>query len=328
MPPFGRFLALVAALTVALLLGGTSARGRDSGAAPAAGAKPQPAATSPACAGKRGGRFIVTIRDEHGLARTALVNVPTSAAAAGRPLPLVIALHGAGGNGRFMERYTGLTRVADRAGFAVMYPDAVGKLWQYSVVGEDGADDVSVIRALLDRLEQVACVDAHRVYATGVSNGGGMAARLACNLSDRLAAVAPVAGGYAKLPACQPGRPLSVLEIHGTADRSVPYDGVPPGGAGSVARLLAQWGALDKCPGPVRRSRATLRVLRVDLTGCQGGTSVSHLKVLGGEHAWPGTPLDLPGNDSRLSATQAIWQFFSRHRRAAPFAASTPGASG
>jgi polyhydroxybutyrate depolymerase len=257
---------------------------------------------------------MVSVRDEHEARRAALVNVPGHRSGA---LPLVIALHGAGGNGRFMERYSNLTRVGNKAGFIAVYPDAGGNFWQLMPTGEEGGDDVAVVRGLLDEVVAAACVDAQRVYVTGVSNGGGLAARLGCELSDRLAAIAPVAGAYGGLPPCHPDRPVSVLEIHGTEDESVPYAGRPPNGTGSVASFLAQWYGLDGCGPRVTRRRVTLRVLEVARPACSAGTSVSHLKVLDGNHAWPGTPLDLAGHDSRLSAADAVWSFF-RTRRLAP----------
>jgi polyhydroxybutyrate depolymerase len=312
-------IAVLALLAAALLTAGGWGD-----AAPARSAPEKAAAAAPACQGKRGGRFVVSVRDEHEARRAALVNVPR-----GRPgpLPVVIALHGAGGNGRFMERYSNLTRVGNRAGFIAVYPDAAGKFWQLTPTGEEGGDDVAVVRGLLDRVAAAACVDAARVYATGVSNGGGLVARLGCEMSDRVAAIAPVAGPYGGLPPCHPDRPVSVLEIHGTEDESVPYAGRPPNGTGSVAGYLAQWYGLDGCGPRVTRRRVTLRVLEVKRPACSAGTSVSHLKVLDGNHAWPGTPLDLAGHDSRLSAADAVWGFF-RSRRLAPAAATSATPAG
>src|SRR5207248_243685 len=157
----------------------------------------------------------------------------------GKPLPLVLALHGAGGNGRGMEQYTGLSAFADRYGFVAVYPSSVPKFWNITA-SPNKPDDVAFINQLLDVVESQVCIDPERVYATGVSNGGGMVALLACAMSDRLAAVAPVAGNYLPLPPCHPDRPVSVLEIHGTAVKSVPYRIVPG--------FMGQWLAFDGCP--------------------------------------------------------------------------------
>ena len=130
-----------------------------------------------------------------GLTRSALVHAPP-AARSGRPLPLVLALHGVGGNGKFMEEYTGLSRLSNRKGFVVAYPSAYGSPARWNIAGPPGAepDDVAFGRDLLDALGARLCIDTGRVFVTGVSNGGGMAARLGCELSDRLRAIAPVAG--------------------------------------------------------------------------------------------------------------------------------------
>jgi polyhydroxybutyrate depolymerase len=261
---------------------------------------------APGCGpGKRTGRFVATVQAE-GVRRTALVDVP-----GGARVPLVIALHGAGGNGRFMERYSGLTTAAKPRGFAVAYPDAEGKFWQLAPSGEQAHDDIAFIRSLIDQLEATTCVDPERVYVTGVSNGGGLTARLGCELSERIAAIAPVAGGYAKLPPCHPDRPVSVLEIHGTADASVPYSQVAP--------FLAQWAALDGCnPRPVRR-RIALRTLLAVRHGCPRGTLVQHVELLDGPHAWPGTPVQrLPGHTSPISAANYVLGFFAGRRLAPP----------
>jgi polyhydroxybutyrate depolymerase len=100
-------------------------------------------------------------------------------------------------------------------------------------------DDVGFIKALLQVLPSRMCIDPSRIYATGVSNGGGFAARLGCELSSQIAAIAPVAGGYRSLDPCHPDRPVAVLEIHGTADTVVPYDGKPPDYGGSVQKFLS-----------------------------------------------------------------------------------------
>jgi polyhydroxybutyrate depolymerase len=215
----------------------------------------------------------------------------------------VLALHGAGGNGRFMERFSGLTPVANRWGYVAVYPDAAGKFWQIV----QGHDDVAFVSALLDSVEESVCVDATRVYATGVSNGGGMVARLGCELSGRLAAIAPVAGGpYAKLPPCHPDRPVAVLEIHGTNDAAVPYSQVPP--------FLHMWQDLDGCEARIVYTHVALRALGVNRPFCPAGESVDHIEMLGGPHAWPGTPEPGPGHGSPVSAALRVMRFFAGRR--------------
>jgi polyhydroxybutyrate depolymerase len=255
-----------------------------------------------------------------GLARSAVVHLP--AAAAGRRLPVLIALHGAGGNGAAFELSTGFSVLADDEGFVAVYPDASGEhpFWTINDHDPQAANDVLFISDLLDRVEQMACVDTTRVYATGVSNGGGMAARLACELSTRIAAIAPIAGGYKSQPPCHPDRPVSVLEVHGTSDASVPYLGAAAaGGAGAVRPFLDGWRTRDGCRSQQRVTRPAPRVLRYDWSHCAHGTAVAHLEILQGAHQLPGALPPDPGQASTVSAPWQVWAFLRSQRRAAPY---------
>lgn len=242
-------------------------------------------------------------------ARTALVHLPRRGR---RPLALLLALHGSHGSGAFMERYSGLSRLADTAGFAVVYPDAAGTSWRIS-----GADtDVRFLDALLDGLLAGGCFDDRRVSAVGVSNGGGMAARFACAGDDRLAGLVSVAGGYGTLPGCRAARPLSVLEIHGTADSVVPY-APPPGQArGVVMRWIDGWVYRDGCPRQAHRRRLSAHVIRLDWSPCRGGAAVAHLRIVGGAHAWPGANPPDPGPSFGVSASAQAWRFLRGRRLA------------
>ena len=184
----------------------------------------------------------------------------------GQALPLVLALHGYGGSGPRMEPYSGFSAVADRYGFLVAYPSSSGRYWN-STAAPGQANDVRFLAELIDQLEQTMCVDPQRVFATGVSNGGSMVALAACELSSRIAAIASVSGDYSRQPPCRPARPVSVLEIHGTADQVVPYfgkparrttDGVPP--------FVNGWVARDECARrcQIGLARATGAVVRVE----------------------------------------------------------------
>jgi polyhydroxybutyrate depolymerase len=236
--------------------------------------------------------------------RSALVHIPR--VRRGR-LALILALHGAYGTGAFMERYSGLSRLADREGFGVVYPDAAGPRWRIST-GEDGAD-VQFLDALLDRLLAGGCFDARRISAVGVSNGGGMAARFACAGDDRLAGLVAVAGGYGTLPDCQAHRALSVLEIHGTADAVVPYHGTPQDLRGDVVAWVRAWAARDACPAVPRSTWTRPRVLRLDWGVCRDRTAVAHLRLDGGTHAWPGADPPDPGPWLGVSAASEAWAF-------------------
>jgi polyhydroxybutyrate depolymerase len=271
-------------------------------------------------------RFVARLLVD-GVRRTALVNVPMGERA-GAPLPLVLMFQGAGSDGRATEFSTGMSDLGDRDGFVAVYPNANGRTWNVTGRGPHPADDVDFASSLLDQLESQLCIDLSRIYAAGGSNGGSFVARIGCELSERLVAIAPVAGGYGVQPPCVPQRPVSLLEIHGTNDRTVPYDGGGPNGEGGVWSFLARWNGWDGCSraAPVWR-RLAPRALWVAKTGCAAGTTVAHIKLIGEPHAWPTTKwVKRPHVGVLFSARQAIWEFFAKRTVSAAAArGSAPG---
>ncbi|MEA2425265.1 MAG: polyhydroxybutyrate depolymerase [Thermoleophilaceae bacterium] len=262
-----------------------------------------------------------------GEAHQALLHVPPGAK---KRLPLVVAFHGARYGAHFVSIYYGLSRLGDRKGFAVLYPEASHNVfWQLPA---EQTEDVDAARVLLDQVERQACVDSSRVYATGASNGGGFTARLGCELADRLAAIAPVAGGYAPLGPCNPSRPLPVLEIHGTRDQVVPYGGKGPDRDGSVARFLGEWTELDGCTGGARRTTFSRGVAKLLWSHCAGGSVVEHLRLAQTNHGWPGGDSagagfknPVPSEDvTGVDAAAVVWGFLSRFRLPAAAPASGP----
>ena len=261
-----------------------------------------------------------------GVERTTILHVPP--AAAGQRLPLLVALHGAGG--RFFERYSGFSVLADAEGFIAVYPnpvdvDAGHTFWNIYDHQPGGGPDVQFISDLLDYVESKLCVDTGRVYVAGVSNGGGMAALAACELSARFAAFASIAGGYGNLPPCQPANPVSVVEVHGTADGSVPYNGSPANGAhavhaGAVQPWLAAWREHDGCQRQRAIGLIAPRVERYDWTRCAEGAAVEHIEIFGGNHQLPGGLPPDAGQASTVSATWLAWTFLRQHHQAAPIA--------
>jgi polyhydroxybutyrate depolymerase len=253
-----------------------------------------------------------------GVERTAILNVPP--AAAGQRLPLLVGLHGAGG--RFFQSYSGFSVLGDSEGFIAVYPNPLEEADGHTFWNIDqapaGADDVQFISDLLDYLESNLCVNTGRVYAAGVSNGGGIAALLACQLSARFAAFASIAGGYSSLPPCQPANPVSVVEVHGTADGVVPYSGSPPARAGAVRPWLTAWRGRDGCHGRASVSRIAPRVERYDWNHCTQGTAVEHIEIFGGGHQLPGGLPPDAGQTSTVSAPWLVWSFLRQHSQAAP----------
>jgi polyhydroxybutyrate depolymerase len=229
---------------------------------------------------------------------------------------MLLVFHFAGGPARAMEESTGLSGLANRKRFVAVYPNAAPPhhFWNISSASSR-ADDVQFVRDLLDNIGSQVCFDPARVYATGVSNGGGMAARVGCDLGDRIAAVAPVAGGYSTLPACS--RPLraSLLEIHGTGDPVVPYTGRGPTHAGAVMAFVRNWAAANGCAVNPTRSPQAAGALRFNWPGCRSGTHVAHVRLPGFGHGWPGAPGPVfRGKDSSFPANRAIWRFLSAQR--------------
>lgn len=263
-----------------------------------------------------------------GIERTALIDVPP--AEAGQRLPVLVGLHGAGA--KFFQTYSGFTELAGAEGFIAVYPNPIDKedghtFWNINDHQADGGPaDVQFIADLLDYLESQLCVDPGRIYAAGVSNGGGMAARLACELSERFAGIASIAGGYSSLPPCDPTNPVSVIEIHGTADTVVPYNGTPPNGAGAVWPWLWAWHEHDGCRGTPLASRIAPRAERFEWTDCADGARVEHVEIFGGGHQLPGGLPPDAGQSSTVSAAWLAWDFLRQHTLAGPDGATQASA--
>lgn len=252
-----------------------------------------------------------------GLDRTAIVHVPASPPPG--PVPLVLVLHGAGQQGAVFEADTGFSTIADAERFVAVYPDALpgagGRpFWNMSDRTASAPDDVDFLRDVITTVQAQACTDPARVFATGMSNGGSMTARIGCELSDRLAAIAPMSGGYGSQPDCTPVHPVSVLEVHGTMDGVVPYLG-KANASGAVMPYLGRWASWDGCRGQPSSRLVAPRVVRLDWRACAAGTAVSHLRIGGGVHQVPGGSPPDPGPASPLSAPLLIWRFFATHPR-------------
>jgi polyhydroxybutyrate depolymerase len=230
--------------------------------------------------------------------------------------PLVLALPGAGQTARDFAAYTGYSRLADSERIAVAYATASGSrpLWNVTDQIPGHEQDVPYLRAVIPAVVKAACADPARVGVTGVSNGGGMSARMACDAADLIAAAAPVAGGYGALPDCRPSRPVPILEIHGTADEIVPYHGKGDPVRGDVASFLAQWRRLDGCTGNPGVRGVGDDVQEVRSAHCAGGTEVIHDRVEGAPHGWPGGS-EIKGGADPFSSTRRTFDFLTWFRR-------------
>ena len=252
-----------------------------------------------------------------------------------QPIPVVLAYHGAMTNGQIMAIFCGLNKKADDAGFIVVYPNGNGSgkmmlVWNAGGIRDkatdENLDDVGFTSKLLDDLTTVAAVDPKRVYATGISNGGMMCYRLAAELSDRIAAIAPVAGTMA-IDAPKPKRPVPVIHFHGTEDKLVRYSG--PAGAAkrfipikSVDDTMRLWAKINGCPEqplatdlPDTADDGTTVTRKIWGPGKEGAEVILYA-IDGVGHTWPGQPrfVEFLGKVTKdISANDLIWEFFEKH---------------
>lgn len=252
-------------------------------------------------------------------------------------VPLVLALHGRLGTGRGMARDSGIDDLLAGHGFAAVYPDGYQRSWNDGrgggPAGEDGIDDVGFLDALLDEVAGQVSVDPTRVYVVGISNGGMMAQRLACERAERIAATASVIASMPEAiePTCEPGAVMSMLLMNGTEDPLVPYEGGPVSSSDnegvvlSTAATIEFWRLRAACD--TQPTETTINELADDTSvrheryaGCQGGASLELYEVVGGGHTWPGGPQYLSEErigrvSQELDAAETIWAWFEPLRR-------------
>jgi polyhydroxybutyrate depolymerase len=278
------------------------------------------------------GRAAIALNHD-GIDRPYLLQVPTVAA---EPMPLLLELHGRGIDPERFDQLTGFGALADEAGFALTLPSAIGEIWND---GRDAApegrrpDDVGYLAGVIDDATARAPIDRRRVYVVGMSNGAAMAGRLACELADRIAGIAQVAGtaGAGIVAGCRPARPVPILSVHGTADDVAPYEGGVRRGLRSRVMIrhaagrsigvdgwarfwVAANGALD---GPEVKALPPDTTIRA-WHGPTPASDVVFYRVAGAGHTWPGSRIALPaflfGRTSRtFDATRVSWGFLAAH---------------
>jgi polyhydroxybutyrate depolymerase len=280
-------------------------------------APPAPQPPAPACQGKEKltGDIDWTIHQ-----RTVHVHVPASYDPAKR-IPVVLDFHGFSSNGSEQATYAGMNTKAESAGFIAVHPEGTGipQGWNAGICcgapSALGTKDVELVAAIIDELANKVCLDDKRVFATGLSNGGFLSHRLACELSSRIAAIAPVAGVLG-IATCNPPRPVPVMQFHGTGDTLVPYYGNIATGFPSVASTIEDWAERNGCTDEPKSSFDKDDTHCVTQSQCNAGAEVTLCTIDAGGHTWPGSSLNLPtfGKTTQaIKATDAMWDFFQKH---------------
>ena len=242
------------------------------------------------------------------------------------PTPLVFNFHGLTGNSSIAMWHADFRSIADTANFIIVHPQGLlnssGEThWNVGQIGTS-INDIDFISTLLDSLSLEYNIDSNRVYSTGMSNGAYMSYRLACELSDKIAAIAPVAGSYISymLNSCNPTHSTPVLHIHGVADSSSIYYGKP--GVESITSIISYWVNYNQC----NTQSIFTQIANINLTDSSmvehyawkngvNGVEVEHFKIIDGGHTWPGS--NFPNSNGvtnyDINASVEIWNFFSRY---------------
>ncbi len=238
-------------------------------------------------------------------------------------VPLVLNFHGYTSNSTAQMYYGDFRTIADTANFLVVHPMGTldGSNQPYWNADWGGTvDDIGFTAALIDSLSLEYNINQERVYSTGMSNGGFMSYTLACSLSNRIAAIASVTGSMniTQTFNCNPQHSTPVMEIHGTADATVPYNG--SAGVEPIADVLSYWVGFNNC----NTTAIFNNVPNINTTdGCtaehyvyqngNNGVEVEHYKIINGGHTWPGAPVVTGTTNYDFNASEKIWQFFAKY---------------
>lgn len=257
-----------------------------------------------------------------GLQRAFILYVPANYTI-GNPVPLVLNFHGYTSNSQEQMFYGDFRPIADTAGFILVHPMGTldGSNEPYWNSGWGGTvDDIGFTSALIDSISASYSINPERVFSTGMSNGGFMSYTLACSLSNKIAAIASVTGtmNANQSASCNAQHPMPVMEIHGTSDGTVPYNGSTY--MSSIPNTLNYWANFNQCT-VTPQFTAVPNTSTTD--GCTAehylystginGVDVEHYKIISGGHTWPGAPFAFGVTNYDINASKKIWQFFMKY---------------
>lgn len=232
---------------------------------------------------------------------------------------LVLAFHGVGSNAKQMAHISNFPELADRERFLVVFPQGLGVVpaWNTAVVGKakrSKADEIAFVKAMLADLQAIFPIDASRIYAAGFSNGGLLSHKLACELSDTIAAIGVVAGINAE-DECLPSRPVPVIAFHGLRDPVVIFSGAEEIGLPSVRTTMKDWAVRDACSEEPELLDEKGEVLCEQWPDCRAGAEVVLCTVKEGHHTWPGgkNPSYMGRTTRDIDASERMWAFFQAH---------------
>lgn len=238
--------------------------------------------------------------------------------------PLILNLHGYTSNASQQQLYSNFAPIADTANFLMVFPNGTyssGQRFWNAGISTVLVNDIAFLSALIDSLDLTYNINLNRVYSTGMSNGGYMSHTLACELSNRITAIASVTGSIFNTqygPNCHPMRPVPVMQIHGTNDATVPYIGSTT--SMPIDTIVKYWVTKNNCNPIATFSNVPNTSLADGCTaehyiysGGTGGSSVELYKIINGGHTWPGFPFGGVGTNLDINASKEIWRFFNKY---------------
>ena len=244
--------------------------------------------------------------------------------------PLIINMHGYTSNASDQQLYTNFKPIADTANFLMVYPNGTynsGQRYWNAGISSSGVDDIGFISHLIDSLKLQFNINSNRIYATGMSNGGYMSNTLACELSTKITAIASVTGSMFTTQygfygsACHPTRPIPYMQVHGTADPTVPYAGNT--GSLPIDSVVKYWVRKNVCNTtptfsnvPNTNTSDGCTAEHYIYNGGKLGSTVELYKIIGGQHTWPGAPITIGVTNQDMNASKEIWRFFNKYNLA------------